>query len=263
MPVRLFEAGALADVIVVAGPNGVGKTRLLARMMQMLRGDAPGSGSSVAVEATSEEERAAWGKARLDLTVPEDLALYRTTLQANRRRRNWRSSILQFESNRSIQNLQPLQFSWDMPDPAEEEMGWDYGFSYWANRWQDTVHSMFRLIEFQKQSIANRAVQLRRDGHDEMKLSFNDPMAPFKDVFAQLLAPKELVDPTARRQTLEFKTPDGQFDISELSSGEREVINIAFDFLLRRPSDCTTLISPSTPDTSTTCSHPGLRRRPA
>lgn len=237
MPVRHFEINDLADVIVIAGPNGVGKTRLLAQMMSVLRGDGNPTLTKALIEATCVEERTAWAKDVLDLTDPADLALYRTTLQANRRRRNWRSSVLQFESNRSIANVQPLQFNFDMPDPEDEEVGWDVGFGFWQNRWQDTLHSMFRLIEHQKQSIATRAIQLRRDGKEEMKLSFADPMEPFKDVFQQLLAPKTLVDPTARRQTLEFEVDGQVFDISQLSSGEREVVNIAFDFLLRKPVD--------------------------
>lgn len=237
-PVSTFIVEDLADLVVIAGPNGVGKTRVLQRVMQELRA-AGGSPQGVAiVEATCAEERSAWGKEELDLGLPDDAVLYRTILQPNRRRRNLRSSILQFESDRTIQNLQPLQFGWDMADPSEEEVGWDTGFGFWKNRWQDTVHSLFRLIEHQKSGIANRAVALRREGREEMKLNFDDPMEPFKQVFSQLLAPKELADPSARRQILEY-TVDGQvMDISTLSSGEREVVNIAFDFLLRRPSDC-------------------------
>ena len=183
--------------------------------------------------ATCDEERQAWGKNLLDLAQSPDLRLYRATLQANRRRRNLRSSVLQFESDRTIQNLQPLQFTWDMPDPSEEDLGWDFSFGGWRNRWQDTVNSLYRLIEHQKQSIANRAVQLQREGAREMKLNFSDPMDPFKDIFAQLLAPKAFIEPSARRQALEY-TLDGQtFEMSTLSSGEREVVNIAFDFLVK------------------------------
>jgi hypothetical protein len=86
-----------------------------------------------------------------------------------------------------------------MTDPSEEEVGWDFSFHGWRSRWQDTVNSMYRLIEHQKQSIATRAVQLRRDGASEMKLNFTDPMEPFKQVFRQLLAPKTFVEPSARR----------------------------------------------------------------
>lgn len=237
-PVRHFEVQDLADVVVIAGPNGVGKTRLMDRLIQLLRGDQGMTGSSVKLEATSPEELDSWGKNELDLSVAEDMNLYRGTLHTNRMRRNWRSSVLQFESDRSIQKLQPLQFAWDLPNPAEEEVGWDFGFQHWKNRWQDTVHAMFKMIEHQKQSIANRAVALQRDGHDTMNLNFSDPMEPFKRVFARLLGPKELVDPAARRQRLEYITDGQTLDISTLSSGEREVVNIAFDYLLRQPADC-------------------------
>lgn len=237
-PVQRFQVADLADVLVIAGPNGVGKTRLMQRLIQLLRGDQPVGTARVVVENTCPDETASWGKSKLDLSDGADLALYRMTLHTNRRRRNWRSSVLQFESDRTIQNLPPLQFGWDMPNPLEEDMGWDFGFGFWKNRWQDTVHAMFRIIEHQKQSIAAQAVRLRREGHDSMTLNFSDPMEPFKEVFSQLLAPKELVDPSARRQTLEYRLDGQVFDIATLSSGEREVVNIAFDTLLRRPSDC-------------------------
>jgi hypothetical protein len=146
LPVRKFQVADLSDVVVIAGPNGVGKTRLMQRLIQLLRGDQPAGTARVVVENTCADEIAHWGKSKLDLSDGNDLALYRTTLQTNRRRRNWRSSVLQFESDRTIQNLPPLQFGWDMPDPLEEDMGWDFGFGFWKNRWQDTVHAMFRFF---------------------------------------------------------------------------------------------------------------------
>jgi predicted ATPase len=239
-PVRYFQADDLADVVVLAGPNGVGKTRLIRTIIDRLRVGPEGGieGVSATVAATSSSEHDAWGKSTLSLDVPDDAALLTQTLQENRRRRNWSSSIVNFESDRTIQNLQPLTFTWDMADPEEEEMSWDISFGFMRDRFQDTVHSMFRMIETQKQSIANRAVRLRRDGHTEMKLEFKDPMEPFKDVFAMMLAPKQLADLTARNQVLQYELEDQTFDFSTLSSGEREVVNIAFDFLLRRPSDC-------------------------
>jgi predicted ATPase len=237
-PVRLFEAQELADVVVIAGPNGAGKTRLIGAIVDNLRSGGVGPHFNARVVATSEVEREAWGKAELELGDPDDAAKLIQTLQINRRRRNWSSSLLNFESDRSIANLQPLTFSWDMVDPEEEQMSWDLTFGTMRDRFQDTVHSMFRMIETQKQSIANRAVRLRREGRSEMRLEFSDPMQPFKDVFSMLLAPKQLADLTARTQALQYLLGDETFDFSTLSSGEREVVNIAFDFLLRRPSDC-------------------------
>jgi predicted ATP-binding protein involved in virulence len=250
-PVERFEVAGLADVVVIAGPNGVGKTRLLSRIMDVLRANpsrprfrqsskafAQTPLASVVIKSTSDAEKSAWGKPELNLSDPADMGLFQAILQSHKSRTKWQSSILQFESDRTIQNVQPLAFTWNIADPTEESIGWDFGFNSCTDRWKDTLHSIFRLVEHQKQDIANHALQLRREGHEKMDLSFADPMQPFKEVFSQLLGPKELVDPSAERQALEFTNGQGTFNISHLSSGEREVVNIAFDFLLRRPSDC-------------------------
>lgn len=119
-PVRLFSVSDLTDLVVIAGPNGVGKTRLLERITAHLRGAETSADIRGRVAATSPEEEAAWAKAELDMSSTSDMAAFRAALQANRRRHYWRSSLLVFESNRTIQNLAPLQFTWDTADPYED-----------------------------------------------------------------------------------------------------------------------------------------------
>ncbi len=63
-------------------------------------------------------------------------------------------------------------------------------------------------------------------------------MEPFKRVFSELLAPKALMDPNPKDQRLEYQLDGESHSFDTLSSGEREVVNVAFDFLLRQPSDC-------------------------
>lgn len=238
-PVRLFEVDNLSSVVVIAGPNGVGKTRLIQRLVEHLRGAQPNVEIKGVIEASSPREADSWGGRRtLDMSSPGDMTLFRSVLQVNRRRHHWQSSLVNIESDRTIQALRPYQFTWDIVDPYEEEIGWETGFGYMRDRFPDTVHSIFRLIEAQKQGIASRAVSLRRTGASQMNLDFDDPMEPFKRVFSQLLAPKELVDPSARDQRLQYRLEGQTLEFSTLSSGEREVVNIAFDFLLRNPSDC-------------------------
>lgn len=240
LPIRRFDVVDLEDVVVLAGPNGIGKTRLLEAITNRLRAPVGGIGSGVegVVSATSEKEREAWGKDQLDLSAEPDADLLRQTLQVGRRRRKWSSSLINFESDRSIRNLKPLQWSWDLQDLDEEDINWDLTFGYMRDRFEDTVHSIFRIIEGQKQRIANRAIQLRRDGRDAMNLTFDDPMDEFKRVFTMLLGPKSLADPQAKLQKLQYIQNGEKFDFESLSSGEREVVNIAFDFLLRQPNDC-------------------------
>jgi ABC-type cobalamin/Fe3+-siderophores transport system ATPase subunit len=237
-PVERFAVTDLSDIVVIAGPNGVGKTRLLRQIIAQLTGGGVNPAFSCIVEATSQSERDAWGKRTLDLRDDQDFARFRSTITTNRKRRLLRSSLVNFESDRTIQNLQPYAFSWDTVDPDEEEVGWNLSVGYMRDRYQDTVQAMFRMIEHQKRSIANRAIRLSREGKTEMSLRFDDPMQPFKEVFERLLAPKQLVDPQPSDQRLQFREGDAVYDFTELSSGEREVVNIAFDFLLRSPEDC-------------------------
>jgi hypothetical protein len=238
-PVKKFFAEALSDTVVFAGPNGVGKTRLITEIILRLQ-DARAQRPNVAliIEATSAEEEAAWGVKSLNTRNSGDWAKLKNTIQSNRPRRNWRSSILRFESDRTISQIQPFASSWDITDPYEEQVEWTTSFHSMRARFQDTVHSLFRLIEHQKHEIANQAIQLRRDGHDSMPLEFPDPVAAFKNAFASLLAPKELADLQPKTQILEYILNGERFPFDSLSSGEREVVNIVFDFLLRRPQDC-------------------------
>ncbi len=143
-----------------------------------------------------------------------------------------------FESNRSIQNIKALAFQFEYDDPYEEQVGWNQSFGGLASRWQDTQHAIFKKIQSQKSSIAAQAVQLKRDGHSSMNLNFTDPLEPFRKAFSQLLSPKQLANADIQHQVLTYEFNGETRPVNTLSSGEKEVLNITFDFILRKPSDC-------------------------
>lgn len=236
-PIKMFEANDLSDLIVLAGPNGVGKTRLVISILEYFK-NISGDNIVLSLEPTHKDEFSAWGGKSLDTSNPADAKLLRQTLHTNRLRRNFLSNIIYFESDRSIQKVQPLQFEWEMIDPWDEQVQWNIAITGLRSRFQDTIHAIFKKLQTQKSSIANRAIQLRQSGHTSMNLDFEDPLDPFRAAFFQLLAPKELVSADIKKQTLRYRLNGEEFDISTLSSGEREVLNITFDFILRKPSDC-------------------------
>jgi len=254
-PVKLFSVEDLSDVVVFAGPNGVGKTRLVETILASFRNPNGyrGGGSqpslSLVIEATSPAEKQEWANDFLKTSDPVDAQKLVKTLQKGRRRSNWQSSVLNFESDRTILQIQPFAFTWDYQDPFEEGVGWDVSFSRLRDRFQDTLHSIFRTVRSRRESIALRFEELSRnreqiqheratDVLDRLDRDFPDPIAVFKRAFSQLLAPKVLLDPDPKTQQLFYSSEGQSFPIASLSSGEREVINIVFDFLLRSPSDC-------------------------
>ena len=174
-PVSNFVATELSDIIVLAGANGVGKTRLVEAFLNYFNSFS-GNNPAFRIEATHSSEREQWRKNMLDTRIPADVALLQHTLQQNRRIRNFLSSVLYFESDRSIQKVKPFQFTWDIADPWNEDVPWNFAFSGLRNRFQDTLHAIFKKIQSQRSSIAIRAQQLKKQGHTSMNLDFQDPL---------------------------------------------------------------------------------------
>jgi len=238
LPVLKFDVENLSDVVVLAGRNGVGKTRLLQAIINGFQNPVGQVNTQFIIEATSDEERKRWGKNVLNTALPADAQLLMSTLHENRFRRNWNGSVINIESDRSIQQVTPYKFSFDATDPDKEQIGWNFMFGGLKSRHQDTLHSIFRKVHSHRNKISSLAEKLMRKGEVTMELNFPDPLEKFKHAFRQLLAPKELLDADLNSQQLKYLSNGQELLLNTLSSGEREVINIVFDFILRNPSNC-------------------------
>jgi predicted ATPase len=238
LPVHHFSVDRLSDVVVIAGPNGVGKSRFIEGLLQKFQNMNAYPHIQMTLEATSSAEKVEWGKRVLDTAIPADAQLLSRTLQKNRSRRQWNSSVIHFESDRSIQKIDPYNFTWNIIDPWLESIGWNQTFGGLKARFQDTIHSLFRKVQSHEKEIARKAIELQKSGLSSMPLDFADPLKPFKDAFALLVAPKKLLDPDPKNQHLFYEYEGQKFQLNSLSSGEREVVNIVFDFILRTSSDC-------------------------
>lgn len=236
-PIENFQVDDLSDLVVLAGANGAGKTRLINRVLSALQNPVDPN-VEFAIECTNDEERVAFGKSKLITSDREDAMKFQQFLQQNRLRRNFKSGVVYFESDRSIAQIKPLAFSFEYVDPYTENIGWNVNMEPFKNRWQDTQHAIFKKIVTLRNQLGGQAMNLRREGRDNMNLGFSDPIQPFKEAFQKLLAPKALIDPDLQNQRLMYIEDDQERSIDTLSSGEREVLNIAFDFILRKPSDC-------------------------
>ena len=236
-PLSLVSVSELSNVVVLAGPNGVGKTQIDNALLQLAQNPIP-SPIWMTVEATNEEELKRWGKGLLDTRLAQDATTLRTYLQRNQRRNRYQGSFLNFDSDRAIRNVQQYGFSWNIGDPLAEDLGWNIGFQPLQNRYNDVRHSLFRLVEAQRREIADRALAAQQAGVQQLALNFPDVIKPFKDAFWQLLAPKKLLTVSTQDQQIYYEQDGKKLSVDTLSSGEKEVVNIVFDFLLRAPQHC-------------------------
>ncbi len=239
-PIKRFEIGGLTDVVVFAGPNGVGKTTLLNALLLIFQNPRPEGGVAVTVTATNAEEIAAWGgRHSLDTNVLEDAQVLRAFLQRPKKRGLLKGGVLNFDSARAFEQIQPYSWSWQFDDPFDEDIGWNASFQSMKGRFQDVVHALIRKVRSQKEEIANKALELRRKGEETLELAqFGDPILRFKDAFARLLPGKRMLDINEQTQNIQYQQDGQTLHFRQLSSGEREVVTVVFDFLLRNPTDC-------------------------
>ena len=236
-PIENFEVDELSDLVVIAGANGAGKTRLINQILATIQ-NPRSQQAHFTIAATCDEEVEAFD-GRLLRSEDQGAAIkFQQFLQQNRLRRNFKSGVVYFESDRSIAQIKPLAFSFEFSDPYTENIGWNVPMQPFKNRWEDTQHAIFKKIITLRNQLGGQAMKLGRDGKVVMNLGFSDPIQPFKDAFKKLLAPKVLIEPDLQQQRLMYREGQDERSIDTLSSGEREVLNIAFDFILRKPSDC-------------------------
>jgi len=237
-PIKYFEVSNLSNIVVFAGPNGIGKTRLIQQIISLFQNPRQDHSLCIRIEATSQDEIEKWGKNSLSTVDPNDSRILQEHLQKNRKRGKWTSSIVNFDSSRTFEPIQPFQWSWDFPDPFEEEVGWNFLFSPFKNRYQDTIHALYRNIGYYRTKISKRYEQLRKAGEKQMPIDQTDPLKKFKDVFSSLLSPKELADIPLNNPKIQYAENGKSLPIDSLSSGEQEVFTTVFDLLLHEPSDC-------------------------
>ena len=243
-PIKNFIADDLKDLVVIAGPNGVGKTRLVERILGYFQGFG-GSGQprylnppKFIIESTDPFECETWGQQELDTTKPEDAAILQDFLQRRRTRRDFRNGILNYESNRWMQQTNRSVSKSSNRDPWEEGIPPELTMGRLGDRWNDTQNSIFKKLEYEGIAFGNQALQLWNEGHNSIPLEFDDFMGPFNEAFSKLLGPKTLVKPVIGGQHLMYMDGEQQLGIESLSSGELEVLRIVIDFILRKPSHC-------------------------
>lgn len=77
-PVRRFEVAGLSDTVVLAGANGVGKTRLVEALIKYMSNPSSAN-MRIVIEVTDKPEREQWEKKKeiLDICNPLDAQLFR------------------------------------------------------------------------------------------------------------------------------------------------------------------------------------------
>ena len=175
-PINNFQVDNLSDLVVIAGINGVGKTQLIRNILSHLQTRRSNPHINCVIEATSNDEKAIWARSSLNTAQNTDLQLLSQTLTQHKKRKNFKSSVLNYDSNRAMINIQPMSFNWDTPDPDEEQIDWNTSFQGLSSRFQDTQHTIFKKVISYDNKIAKRYKEHQKEGKDTMNVTGHNPL---------------------------------------------------------------------------------------
>lgn len=244
-PIKIAEVNGLSNIVAIAGPNGAGKSRLHVSLLSALQDGGAGTDLQVTVSATCEEEKEAWGQEILNSANGVEGSKIKDLVKKRQSAKTWKSSVIYIDSERQEftrnANL-GRDFGVLSKNPLEDSIDPNYYQRPFRNRCHETVYEIVKRYLFSYSEIGKQYVEMQKKG-EQLTEVYETPLKPYVEVFNQLLAPKQLCEsPDANGLDLLYKFEGQELPSSSLSSGERQVLWLATDLLLREPEDCIILI---------------------
>jgi ABC-type cobalamin/Fe3+-siderophores transport system ATPase subunit len=232
----------LGDLVVIAGPNGVGKTQIKNAICHIFQNNGnPPPNCRVTLQATNQSERDAWKKEDFSLPFQSFWGFF----SQETKKIKTKSRLIQIDADRTIDTIKFKQLTFDqIGDPENEVIGYDYGFSSVKNRFIDICKTLHRL---KSREITNVYQEYsKKINIDSQIVTFNrvkDPTEKYRELFNNLLYPKKMCPIELQSTTIQYIDTDGsKRDFSSLSSGEKEIVIVIFDLCTQNPSNCIILI---------------------
>lgn len=227
-PIKSLTIKELGDVVILAGANGSGKTRLKDAIVQTVQG---GSVINMRFRATREDEVEAFGGDSIEILEGQPNTRFDEYIRSRKfGRGQFVGSLVQIDSQRNIQTIKYQPVNWLGADPDDQEISGNYFFSGFTNRWQQFMNYIHQKSAVRDKKLADELKKNPTDGEEILNKS-PDPLERYKKIFDSLLPDKELqdIDP-AHPKEFTYKDAEGNvLPFNTLSSGEQEVIKILFD----------------------------------
>ncbi|MDH4162600.1 MAG: AAA family ATPase [Nitrospirota bacterium] len=234
-PIRALEIEASSNVVIIAGANGSGKTRLKQAIVSTFQ--SPGSPSvTMGLSATRQEEEDAWKSMSIAVNVQQRCQQLEQYLASRRGNQAYTGAVIQIDSNRAVQPVRFEQFTLATPDPDDQDTPYSWYLNPFIGRWQELVNKIYKKAANRDQKIANFIKAHPDRLGSEALLKHPDPFLAYQEMFTRLLPGKTLepIDPKAPRE-FHYRIGTSQpMAFGALSSGEQEVVKIAFDLVWKQ-----------------------------
>lgn len=229
-PIKNIEIDNLGDVVIIAGANGAGKTRLKQAIVQSIQGNPI---MDLTIEATRKDETEKYFNGDvINLTKGVQNQTFNTYINSRKYGQGkYVGSVVQIDSKRTLETIKYNQISYLVTDPDDADTPWNWGYSPFVNRWREFMNYIHQKVAAHKNKLAEAIEANPSQTGTAILETHPHPLEKYKSIFADILPGKELQDINpAQPKEFHYKDATGQtLPFSSLSSGEQEVIKVLFD----------------------------------
>jgi len=228
-PIKNLKIENLGSVVIIAGANGSGKTRLKEAIVGTLQGNPA---INLTIQATREDEKKDFLAETIEVKRNQQNQILNSYISSRRfGRGRYVGSLVQIDSQRNIQTTKYNPVSWLIADPDDQDTPSNFYYQGFTGRWQSFMDYIHQKVAAYQNNLAKEVIEGSDITAASIKEKFPHPLEKYKAIFKQLLNDKELQDISPVSPS-EFKYKDGNGSIlpfASLSSGEQEVVKVIFD----------------------------------
>ena len=228
-PIKSLKIDDLGSMVVIAGANGSGKSRLKDAIVQGLQGN-PVLGFKIAATRKPEIEKFGANFIEVQQGQPNNVLInYMNGHQSGRGA--YVGSLVQIDSDRSVRTTKYNPISWRVADPDDEITPITMYYPSFSDQWQGFIDYIHTAVAAYDTKIRKAAEQNPNEKSSTLFEKHPRPFEKYKAIFKKILPDKELqdIDPTSPRE-FTYKDINGELlSFSTLSSGEQEVVKILFN----------------------------------
>ena len=244
-PIKNIDIKISSNVVIIAGANGSGKTRLKESIVYPFATEHE-SNVSLSLIATRLEEEDLWQSKSLDVVSGKRNQELRKYLSTRVRENSFVGSLVKIESNRSIRPVPFQTVTSTMPDPDEQGLDHSWYLDSVANRWERLVNYIYTKSAIRETQQMKFMKENQGKTYEDAQKVFPDPFLPYQKIFNSFLLGKTLnpIDPNSLSpREFEYSTTNSQaLPFASLSSGEREIVIMLFDLAYKEISHSVILI---------------------
>lgn len=240
-PIKYIKIDDLWDLVIIAGANGSGKSRLRHAIIETVAWDA--QFMSLVIEATTDEEKKKFWNDQI--TIRQGTSNSSLHEYIDRPQAGWTYSggIIQVYHDGNIGSVNYNQVDMQGGDPDTQPTPVRRWIAGTTSRWKTTNDFLHQKTAIYKYNIAD---EVEKDSSNvaDILSRYPDPIIKYKEVFSKFLIGKELQDIDIKLpKELKYKDMYGNIlPFRTLSSWEQEVIQILFGLIRNDVHHCIIIV---------------------